>query len=644
LKLTSRVTNDSGSDRHVVLTATIPEELSAEVCVDILESPEFTVANGTRYPSTISITSSKSQTHLPLTVAASEVTNSGGVGLKSSVIKSTEVVYPGAKQDQSLGGTLSETKPVEFEFTLPEGYVPGSAELRFEMHLAPISSIEAALDALIREPCGCFEQTSVTVFPLLMVHRYLKHSYPENVIREKVLDVKARIERGYERMIKYETPTGGYEWFGSSPGHESLTAFGLTILRAIEKEVFELEEDSERVQRAMQWLKGRAKGDHKGFQLSNRAMDTFGRASQKVSDAYIIWALINIGGVNLAKDLDFVIKIALTSNSPYIIALVADAAFKHGRGDNGTILNEQLKKFQLADGSLSGATESITKSTGLMLKLESTALAVLAWLNQPEKQPKNIEQAVNFIIGSVKGGLYGSTQSTVLCLMALIEYQKYARSSLSELLVNFSLGDLEETPLGVSTDPNSRSQLVDYLSSYDVTEYLSSLQPGNKVSLAVSLPSNSSPSLKLPFSLSLFYKDTNPPTPPETSLQLSYTPSTTTPKVGDVIKYGVSVKNMADGEVGMVVLLLSFGAGVEVNFERLDLLVDSGVIGYYEVIGRQVVVYLRGMAGLQSVNFDVDFDVKFNGRFQVDPSRGYLYYGEDFVWTSSWMLVVGEDN
>ena len=39
--------------------------------------------------------------------------------------------------------------------------------------------------------------------------------------------ILANLESGYKRLIGYETKTKGYEWFGDSPGHEALTAYGL---------------------------------------------------------------------------------------------------------------------------------------------------------------------------------------------------------------------------------------------------------------------------------------------------------------------------------------------------------------------------------------------------------------------------------
>ena len=40
-------------------------------------------------------------------------------------------------------------------------------------------------------------------------------------------DIKDKLLDGYKRLIGFETSTKGYEWFGESPGHEALTAYGI---------------------------------------------------------------------------------------------------------------------------------------------------------------------------------------------------------------------------------------------------------------------------------------------------------------------------------------------------------------------------------------------------------------------------------
>jgi len=63
-------------------------------------------------------------------------------------------------------------------------------------------------------------------------------------------------------------------------------------------------------------------------------------------------------------------------------------------------------------------------SGGISLQLETTSLTLINWIIQDKDLfAKEIELGVKFVVSSMsKGGRYGSTQSTVLCLQALNRY------------------------------------------------------------------------------------------------------------------------------------------------------------------------------------------------------------------------------
>ena len=50
--------------------------------------------------------------------------------------------------------------------------------------------------------------------------------------------------------------------------------------------------DQTAVKRNTQWLVNRGKADKSGqFDLNPRSLDTFGRAAQDITDAYLVWVL-----------------------------------------------------------------------------------------------------------------------------------------------------------------------------------------------------------------------------------------------------------------------------------------------------------------------------------------------------------------
>src|SRR5205085_10053330 len=90
-----------------------------------------------------------------------------------------------------------------------------------------------------------------------------------------------------------------------------------------------------------------------------------------------------------------------------------------------------------------GAKMSITGSTGRTLQIETTALAVLGWLkaNRPEFLTP-VRTAIQWI-GQQRGGYggFGSTQSTILALKALIAYTKANKKTAEAGELRLSIGD-----------------------------------------------------------------------------------------------------------------------------------------------------------------------------------------------------------
>jgi alpha-2-macroglobulin-like protein len=62
---------------------------------------------------------------------------------------------------------------------------------------------------------------------------------------------------------------------------------------------------------------------------------------------------------------------------------------------------------------------------GQNLIIESTAISVIAWMNEQSRYSSRIIPAVNWIVSKVSaGGSYGSTQATILSLKAITLYMK----------------------------------------------------------------------------------------------------------------------------------------------------------------------------------------------------------------------------
>src|SRR5438046_6661516 len=233
--------------------------------------------------------------------------------------------------------------------------------------------------------------------------------------------------RGYQRLTSFECGSEdkkqGYEWFGgTAPAHEALTAYGLLQFRDMAK-VHKV--DPVMVERTRKYLMEQRDGKG-GFKRNQRALDTFGRAPDHITNAYIVWALTESGKDDMTAELNALAERARTSRDPYFLALVAGSLINRGRTAEATALLQTAASLQKEDGHLDAEQTSITHSAGRDLQIETTALAVLGWLKaNPGTFNAAVQKAVRWI-GRQRGGhgSFGSTQSTILALKALINYTK----------------------------------------------------------------------------------------------------------------------------------------------------------------------------------------------------------------------------
>src|SRR5262249_42338909 len=163
---------------------------------------------------------------------------------------------------------------------------------------------------------------------------------------------------------------------------------------------------------------------------NTRALDTFGRAPEHITNAYIVWSLTETGNEDLSKEIELLLKGPAGLDDPYFLSLMANSLLNlqgTDRRKQALDLLKTVKAKQAADGSLNATQTSITCSGGRDLQIETTALAVLAWLkaNQPGDFALPLEKAIKWI-GQQRGGYggFGSTQSTILALKAPIAHNQ----------------------------------------------------------------------------------------------------------------------------------------------------------------------------------------------------------------------------
>jgi alpha-2-macroglobulin-like protein len=527
-------------------------------------------------------------------------------GLRDEVERTVAVAPIGFPQEVSLAGTLRGTARHEVHVS---DVLPGTMRGSVTLYPSPLATMMKGTEAMIAEPSGCFEQASSTTYPNIMILGYLEEhgaAAPEIVAKtHKVLD------KGYKLLTGYETAERGYEWFGGSPGHEALTAYGLLEFRDMAKVFGGV--DSAMVDRTRAWLRGRRDG--KGGYLTNaKALDSFGRASPEVTDGYISYALAQAGERDLGPEIGRQRGVAASTKDPYLMALATQVLLDTKQPDAAAAVR-RLAAMQAADGSFAGADHSITRSGGDSLVVETTALAALALMAGGPEHTAAVRKAIEWMNGARSGGgRFGSTQATVLSLKAMAAYARASRRTEAAGAVSLAVNGKVVQRVRYEKGHQGAIELP-------IAEHL---RPGKNV-IELTVDSEAA----LPYSGGVEWGSKVPAAHPATKVRLAAALARREVALGEGVRMNVRVENATAGGVPMTLARVGLPGGLTFQTWQLQELRDRKLIDFYETRAREVILYFRALPPGAVREIPLELMATVPGTFTAPASRAYLYYTDE---------------
>jgi alpha-2-macroglobulin-like protein len=529
---------------------------------------------------------------------------------QDKVVRQLSVKPSGFPIEKAFGGILEPDKPVLLKITIEKNVVLNSLKANASVYPSPLANMTGALERMIQDPNGCFEQTSSTSYPLTMAQQYfLSHSGVDPKLVEKS---REKLDAGYKHLVSFWCPDRGYEWFGQNPGHEALTAFGLLHFNDMAK-VRDVDQDMVATTRT--WLLNQKDGKG-GFTRKARSLHTW-IEDKDCSNAYIVWALLETGqkASELKPELDSLKTAADASQNNYVVALAANSFELSGDKAEAKKLMQRLAAKQKTDGSVDGVTSSIVGSGGESLEVEGTALASLAWEREPEFKD-NAGRTIKFLADSCKAGRYGSTQATVLALRSIVTYDKQqARPKVPGKVRLFADGQ----PIGdwIAFDQTTQEAIK----LPDLSEILS---PGDH-NLELRMDGGS----PMPYAVAVKYNTITPESDQDCKLNLSAKLAQDKLVEGTSTDATVTVTNTTAEAVPTPIAIIGLPGGLEPRHDQLKELVKRGTIDAYEVLGREVVLYWRSLPANAKVQVPISVIAAIPGSYTGPASRAYLYYTDE---------------
>ncbi len=435
---------------------------------------------------------------------------------------------------------------------------------------------------------------------------------------EVEMTAESYIGTGYQRLLTFEVPGGGFSLFGQPPAGLFLTAYGLIEFHDM-AQVYPVDEAL--IERTARWLLDHQQGD--GTWAEKGYSEHWQVQSETATTAYIAWALIEAGYKDtpeVARSIEYLREFAGSEEDAYGLALVANALASYDPTDSATraVLDRLYAMRHEEDGVVYWTTEaaSFMGATGESGSLEATALAAIALL-KADLYPDAVGGSISFLIQSKDTwGTWSTTQATILSLKALILSSEKAGPQGGPVTVSVRL-NRELTQEIVMDEANAD---VVHLVTFE-----QGFAPGGSNAVQIDLEGAGNLMYQVATTFYLPWERVPPsPEKPLISIDLAY--DRTDLAVNDTVTAQVRVTLNEEGVVQMALVDLGVPPGFSVLSEDLSALVEQGLVSRYELTGRQIILYIEELTYGEPLEFTYRLLARFPLRAKTPPSTAYDYY------------------
>lgn len=539
-----------------------------------------------------------------------------GSKMSDAVKRVVEVAPNGQKFERAITDRLAGKVVQTLE--IPDNAVPDASKIMVRIYPGVMSQVVEGLDGMLRIPNGCFEQTSSSAYPNILIIDYLrknKISSPKLMMESEKL-----LQLGYQRLLTFERPGGGFDWWGRDPALVWLSAYGLQEFSDMSK-VYPI--DRGIIERTQKFLIERREPEGTWSNIGATHGETIANMgnAKMLLTSYVTWSLLD-SGLNKSdakKSIDWIRdNVKTVENNAYILALAANALAAYDAKDDSTL--EVLQKLERLHKDMPewkaiafpANTTSMTYARGDFVTVESTALTALAMVRTGQFTNQVNKSMTYLIKAKHANGTWGTTSATILSLKALLAGM--GGSDVKGTIPFTILVDGKEAARGTVNEQNS-----DVMQTFDLKAFTKTGK--NQVEIQVA----GETSLMYQMAVRHYepWKKEVVNAKPVIDVDVAY--DRTKLSTNDMLKAKATLKYNGPAPTFNVIVDLGIPPGFDVDAGDFAEMVGK-TVKKFSVTSRQVILYIGDVKPGDVMTFEYTLKPKFPLRARTPSSVAYEYY------------------
>jgi len=571
-----------------------------------------------------------------------------GAEANDAISRSVTVRPNGEEKVASASQVLDDA--ASLDLTIPDTAISGSVDTTLKIYPNLTAHVLESIEAILKRPYGCGEQTISSTYPSILLLRYAKDAGYE----KSPLVPRARryTQLGYERLLSYRATGGGFSYWGKGDADLALSMYAIKFLSDASE--FVAVDDSV-IQEAASWILNHvqpdghwAARDWKGNEDSRRSTMLTAYIARMIVTSRLT-ADGSRGNSQVVKSASLAVRRALTYlqprveaiDEPYVISSYALAAL--GAGDNSEFTSSvaRLRKLEHQEGDSS--YWSLEMNTpfygwGLAGRVETTALVLQALakgINSDDSKAL-ISRGLLFLLRNQdRYGIWYSTQATINVLDAIASLSSRNDSHSSQSGSMGAIGPKAvvsvdgKQALSIDLPPaNSLSGPVDV----DLSKFVA---PGKHRIEIQRATGSSRASVQLladyyvPWMHTAAGMDLHQEVKVSDALRLTVHFDKQSASVGENVQCSVDAERIGFRGYGMLLAEIGLPPGADVDRASLERAMKASgwEINQYDVLPDRLIAYLWPRAG--GTKFSFSFKVRFGIEALTAPSVLYDYYNPE---------------